>query len=215
MSFPEFDMKVEGKAGVLKMLDPKLVDRAERNAVNATATGVAKFAGKEAAAVYNIKARRIKRTARGKKLIRVKRARAGQSEATIFFGSDAPGDRPNFRNFTPNRAMVNRPGGFKYKIKKSDGLEVLPGGFFADVKNNNRIVVQRSEGTRIGARGRPILKRDIEGDITSRTGPSTKQMIEDPIIFEKVKNEARTQFDSTFEAKLRDQLVKLRRRGIK
>lgn len=169
------DVSIKGLERFKKTLNPKKLARAERNAVNATATAVAKLGADEAAKEYNLKKARIKKDSKGKELIRKKKARAGEDQASVFFGRDKKGDRPGLQHFGPNKTMVNRKKSPKVKIRKRDSLKPVERGFF--LKNAGPVRKATGLFQREGDKRNPIERR---------TGPSTKQMIEDPKVFKKV-----------------------------
>lgn len=191
-------IEILGSKEVIKMFKtmPKKFARAERSAVNTTATAVNMLASKEASIEYNIKQSRIRKSG-SKKLIRTKKARMGESQASIFFGAKTR-DRANLGNFSSNRAKKNLKGGFKYKIRRSASLKKLERGFFADVKHGNRIVVQRDGDTKWKGRG-PII---------GRTGPSTKQMVDDPKVFRVVKEQTMNILNRKMGEAINKQLAK-------
>ncbi len=172
-------IEIKGMKEFKKTLDPKKLARAERNAVNATATAVAKLGADEAAKEYNLKKARIKKDSKGRALIRKKKARAGEDQASVFFGTDKKGDRPSLHHFGPNKAMVNKKKSPKAKIRKGGSLETVKRGFF--LKNAGPQRKATGLFQREGEKRNPIVRR---------TGPSTKQMIEDKRVSKKVETGA-------------------------
>ncbi len=171
------DINIKGLKELKKTLDPKKLARAERNAVNATATAVAKLGADEAANEYNLKKARIKKDSKGKALIRKKKARAGEDQASVFFGTDRKGDRPGLQNFGPNKAMVNKKKSPKVKVKKRESLKTVDRGFFL-----------KNAGPRRKATGLFQREGEKRNPIARRTGPSTKQMVEDPKVFKHIRD---------------------------
>ncbi len=172
-----FSLEIKGMKELKKTLDPKKLARAERNAVNATATALAKLGADEAANEYNLKKARIKKDSKGRALIRKKKARAGEDQASVFFGTDKKGDRPGLQHFGPNKAGVNRKKSPKVKIRKGGSLETVERGFF--LKNAGPVRKATGLFQREGDKRNPIARR---------TGPSTKQMVEDPKVYKKIED---------------------------
>jgi len=165
-------VKITGMKAVLEMLDHKKMAKVTRNTVNTTATAMRKFSFSEGVKEYNISAGRLKKTDSGKNTTWIKKARQNEDKATIYYS----GQRPNIRSFSPNRAMVNREGGLKFKIENSDSLRVLNRGFFVAV-GGNRFAGVRFAGTETGKRGRPIQKRAFTG----ARGISIQRMLEENV----------------------------------
>lgn len=172
------DVSIKGMEKFKKSLDSRALKRAERNALNTTATKTEKLGVDEAALEFNIKKRRIKKDSKGKKLTRKKRARAGENQASVFFGINRKGDRPGLHNFGPNKQLVNRRRGPRVKVRRTNALAVVPRGFF--LKGAGSTGKATGLFTREGAKSLPI-KRE--------TGPSTKQMVEDPTVLGKLERQ--------------------------
>ena len=171
------DVSIKGLDKFKKSLNPRELKRTERNALNTTATATEKLGVNEAALEYNLKKTRIKKDSKGKKLVRKKRARAGEEQASVFFGINRKGDRPGLHNFGPKkvRDLVREKKGPRTKVRRSSSLSRVPHGFILKGAGPNR----KATGlfTREGEKRLPI-KRE--------TGPSTKQMVEDPKVFSKL-----------------------------
>jgi hypothetical protein len=187
-------VKVKGLKGLKDMLNPDKMSKVIRNTVNGVATAVRKESIDLAAEAYNIKKSRIRKDSRGKDTTFIKRARAGEDKAVIEYRGGAnpkDKDRPGLHHFSPNKSQTNRKrSGPKVRIKRSDALKVVERGFFGIGRLQGQGIFERQEG------GREIVRR---------TGPSTKQMVEDVDVFVKVESE----HDKIFREKFNIQMKKL------
>lgn len=167
-------VQVKGLDSLLKDLSkfPKAMAKAERNAVNTTATATNKKSYVIAGNIYNIKVSRLKKAPGGQKGSFVKRAGLKKTTAEIIYGWSV---RPNLGHYA-KRGTKNVKKGVRFKIKKFDPTKRLPRGFYAPLKGGQSLVVQRKEGTFTGKRGKPILIRRI-GKVA--TGPNMKQIMEE------------------------------------
>jgi hypothetical protein len=174
------DIKIKGLRKFAKLLDPKKVSRATINALNQTATEYRKITVNEAAKIFNLPKRRIKKDSQGKDTTYVKRARKGQESAAIEYR----GKRPGLQNFSPNKAMVNKKKPPKVRIKKGGPVTVIEKGFFATASGSRGLF------ERAGKKRYPISRR---------TGPSMKQMYEDDAIKGKFENKVFGLFKGKFD----------------
>ena len=171
MAQPIVSITVLGDKKVIRTLSPQHLKRAVRNAVNTTSTVVKRESAVEAAKEWNIKIGRIKKSSAGNELIRRKRARAGETEAKVYFGTERKGDRAGLQHWSSNRQMVNRKKPPTVKLRKGGPKRTVERGFFATARTA-RGLYQRE-----GKSAYPIHRR---------TGPSTKQMVEDKKVMSKV-----------------------------
>lgn len=171
-----FSAKVTGLDELIKDLGafPKNMAKAERNAVDTTATATNKKSYEVAGNFYNIKPARLKKTPDGKKGSRVQRSKPGKISASIIYPFSR---RPNLKNYKSGGSTKNTKKGVRFRIKKFDPPERLQRGFYVPL-GGTRIVAQRKEGTQTGKRGTPILKRGKE-NMRVRTGPNMKQIMEE------------------------------------
>ena len=149
---------------------PKELARAERNAVNTTATAVKNLGIDEAFKSYHVdKKSRLKKDSRGRDVSFIKRAREGEITARVIFrGGDNPkaGDRIGIQHFKVDKQARNKKEkGWRPSIKvlHSGAAEKIEHGFYGVGKLKGQGIFQRQGG------GRKLVRR---------TGPSLKQMVE-------------------------------------
>lgn len=184
-------VKITGLKGIAKMLNPKKMSKVIRNTVNGAATTIRKESIDLAAETYNIKKGRIRKDSRGRDTTFVKRARAGEDKAIVTYRGGAnpkDKDRPGLHHFSSNKSQTNRKqSGPKVRIKRGDALKVVERGFFGVGRLQGMGIFERIEGSR---------------KIVRRTGPSTKQMVEDEDIYTKVKAMHRKIFTEKFNIQM-------------
>lgn len=185
-------VKINGLKDIAKLLDTKRMGKVIRNTVNGTATAVRKLSLDLAGETYNIKKGRVKKDPKGRDTTFIKRARAGEDRATITYRGGAnpkDKDRPGLHHFSPNKSQTNRKrSGPKVRIKKGDALLPVERGFFGVGRLRGQGIFQRKEDS---------LK------IVRRTGPSTKQMVEDRDIYSKVEAMHKKLYTEKFNAQMR------------
>lgn len=183
-------------ADIKKILEPKKYDRAIKNAVNATATKVRKICYVEATKEYNIKATRLKKDPRGKPTSYIQRANRNKPTAKITFrGGSRPksGDRPGLSHFAIGQKRNKKKGSPKIKMRRTGSVEVVERGFYGIGKLKGQGIFQRNKTGR---------------KLTRRTGPSTKQMVEDPKVFSRVQIKSVDILHDAINDKVIDQLRK-------
>ena len=184
-------VKITGLKGVANLLDSKRMSKVIRNTVNGTATLVRKISLDLAGEAYNIKKGRIRKDSRGRDTTFVKRARAGEDKAVVIYRGGAnpkDKDRPGLHHFSSNKSQTNRKrSGPKVRIKRGDALKTVERGFFGVGRLQGQGIFQRKEGSRT---------------IIRRTGPSTKQMVEDRDIYTKVESRHGRVFTEKFNVQM-------------
>lgn len=184
-------VRITGLKGVATLLDTKKMDKVIRNTVNGTATAVRKISLDLAGETYNIKKGRIKKGPRGRDTTFIKRARAGEDKAVVIYRGGAnpkDKDRPGLHHFSSNKSQTNRKrSGPKFRIKRGDAVKTVERGFFGIGRLQGQGIFQRVEGSR---------------KIIRRTGPSTKQMVEDRDIYTKVESRHGRVFTEKFNVQM-------------
>ena len=209
---------------------PKELARAERNAVNVTATAVKNLGIDEAFNVYHVdKKSRLKKDSRDKNTTRIIRAKEGETSATVVFhGGTRPKDvdRIGLQHFKTDKQERNKKEkGWKpsSQIKRGGKIEKIERGFYAygagfAAKGRQRKARERGSGlwqrdpTRIMNFTDYKTRKRRQGDfIVRRTGPSLKMMVESSEVFKKVREKGHTILAQTMIKAVDAQLAKIKR----
>lgn len=198
------EIKITGLDALMTDLKdfPKAMERAARNAENTAATAIRKDGVKTSSEVFNIKQARIKTDSRGRPTSWIKRSSPSQPYAVVSFrGGDSPkdGDRPGLQHFKVDKQERNKKQkGWSpsYKIKHSGQTEQVERGFYGVGKLKGQGIFQRRE------EGRKIVRR---------TGPSAKQMVSTPEVYQQVEARATATLMQKLIEAVDKQLAKIRK----
>lgn len=158
----------KGIKGVLDFLDPtRMRKKVIRPMINKTARLLKKDAENKISGmkgqkgIFNI----IKKRVKAQTSLKLMKQHSLKEEATVTFH----GKRPGLQHFGPNKKLINKKKSPKFRIKKGKPLETLERSFFL-------------KDVGIGGKGEGVFQREGKDSypIHRRTGPSAKQMYEDP-----------------------------------
>ena len=200
----EITIEVKGLKELMNKLQafPKAMKKAERSAVDTTATAVKNLAINEATRLYNIKeTKRLTKDSRGHDTIYVKRSTQTASIAVVTFkgGSNAKsGDRPGLQHFATNKPPAKRKKGWEptYKIKRSGGSKSIPRGFYGEGKLKGQGIFQR--------------KADGSNKIVRRTGIGMKQIAESKEVLLRIQNEGQALLKKKMGEAIKKQIEKMK-----
>ena len=164
----EFSVDLKGLAAVKKMLDPKLVKKAEPRAINKTGKMARTAQSKEIRKTYNITNKRLNEEL--EKVSGPNRATVSKPRAVIRARKLRKGN-PGLQNYSTKKLKS----GTSYKIRKDKGRKTRLHAFDPGVTTTTGIYLRKGD-KRIMTKGRYKGKR--RQPIIRQTGPSVVQMME-------------------------------------
>ena len=164
----EMIVDIKGTANVKRMLDPKLVRRAEPRAINKTGGKARTAQSVVIRKKYNITAKRLNEEL--EKVSGPNRATVSNPRA-IIRAKKLSKRNPGLQHYTAKQVKK----GVSYRIRKDKGRMTRPGTFFATMPEGGRGVFIRSGEKKVMKRGRYVGKE--RETIIRQTGPSVYQMM--------------------------------------
>ena len=185
----EFSIDIKGLDAVKRMLDPKLIKKAEPRALNKTGKMARTEQSKEIRKTYNITAKRL-----NEELEKV----SGPNRATV----SKPRAIIRVKKLTKRNPGLQHYGakqlkkGVSYRIRKDKGRQTLPHAFTATMSRGAVGVF-----VRIGKKRLPIIRK---------TGPSVFQMME-RVGIGPIKRSVKDNFPRLFSHEYKRELVRFKR----
>ena len=163
------EFKIEGLGKLKRLLNPKLIAKAEPRALNKTAQLSRTAESKEIRKTYNIKAKRLNREL--EKISGGNRATVSRPRA-IIRGKKLTKRNPGLQNYGTRQTSK----GVSYRIRKDLGRKTRAHAFIATMPKGGSGVFLRAGKSRVMTRGKYIGKK--RQGIIRQTGPSVVQMME-------------------------------------
>ena len=186
----EFKIDIKGLDSVKKMLDPKLVKKAELGAINNTAKMARTEQSKEIRSIYNITAKRLNEEF--EKVSGPNRATVSKPRA-IIRAKKLTKRNPGLQHYGAKQLKKK---GVSYRIRKDKGRQTLPHAFTATMSRGGKGVFVRTGKKRL-----PIVRK---------TGPSVFQMM-DRVGIAPIKRSVNKNFARLFKHEYERELIKARR----
>ena len=186
----EFSVDIKGLDVVKRMLDPKLVKKAEPGAINKTGKMARTEQSKEIRKTYNITAKRLNEEL--EKVSGSNRATVSKPRA-IIRAKKLTKRNPGLQHYGAKQLKKK---GVSYRIRKDKGRQTLPHAFMATMSRGGKGVFVRTGKKRL-----PIVRK---------TGPSVVQMME-RIGIAPIKRSVNNNFARLFEHEYERELARARR----
>lgn len=194
-------VEIEGMDKLKKLLNPKLIAKAEPRALNKTAKLSRTAESKEIRKTYNIKAGRLNREL--EKISGGNRATVNRPRA-IIRGKKLTKRNPGLQNYGARQTSK----GVSYRVRKDLGRKTMPHAFVATMPEGGTGIFLRSSKKKIMTKGRYIGKK--RALIRRKVGPSVVQMMRsvgiDPISHTVAKN-----FPRLFSHEYNRELIRAKR----
>ena len=185
----EFNIDIKGMDAVKKILDPKLVKKAEPRAINKTAKMARTEQSKEIRSIYNITAKRLNKEL--EKVSGPNRATVSEPRA-IIRAKKLTKRNPGLQHYGAKQLKK----GVSYRIRKDKGRQTLPRAFTATMSRGGKGVFVRTGKKRL-----PIVRK---------TGPSVFQMME-RVGIEPIKRSVNKNFARLFKHEYERELARAKR----
>ena len=186
----ELSIDIKGLDAVKKMLDPKLVKKAEPRAINKTGQMARTAQSKAIRKVYSITAKRLNMEL--EKVSGPNRATVSKPRA-IIRAKKLTKRNPGLQHYGAKQLKKK---GVSYRIRKDKGRQTLPHAFTATMSRGGKGVFVRTGKKRL-----PIVKK---------TGPSVFQMME-RVGIAPIKGAVKDNFARLFRHEYKRELVRARR----